>query len=122
MKLTQDMKKLIDVLEEMDWNVDVEEANENQTVLRIGKYSPAGQDFGVSVTAANNDVQEFINDLYVTYRNYDASLEAYLWLDDTGHGRNGAPYEMIDVYNDMKWCEQELGSLWEKLDCYSWEE
>lgn len=39
------------------------------------------------------------------------SYETYIWLDDTGHGRNGAPYDMIDVYNDMLWWRNSLEEL-----------
>ena len=37
---------------------------------------------------------------------YDVSYETYLWLDNTGHGKNGAPYELEDVLEDIKACEQ----------------
>ena len=45
------------------------------------------------------------------YDNYDPNYETYLWLDESGHGKNGAPYEMIDVYNDMKACEEMIDKL-----------
>ena len=37
---------------------------------------------------------------------YDVSYETYLWLDNTGHGKNGAPYELEDILEDIKACEQ----------------
>ena len=50
------------------------------------------------------NLRDYIND-------FDVSYEAYLWLDDTGHGRNGAPYEMIDVYEDMEECLHNMEEL-----------
>ena len=37
--------------------------------------------------------------------------EAYIWLDDSGHGKNGAPHDMKDVYEDMEACKSMLGEL-----------
>lgn len=37
--------------------------------------------------------------------------EAYLWLDDNGHGKNGAPYRMKDVLADMEAAEKYIESL-----------
>ena len=37
--------------------------------------------------------------------------EAYLWLDDNGHGKNGAPYRMKDVLADMEEAEKNIDSL-----------
>ena len=56
------------------------------------------------------------------YDNYDCSYEAYLWLDNTGHGTNGAPYDMKDVYEDMEACEKMIFELWESLSGKDWEE
>jgi len=69
----------------------------------FGKYSPAGQDFHVSVTAKN--LEELSDELKEYYDNFDVSEETYLWLDNTGHGKNGAPYDMKDLYDDMEECE-----------------
>ena len=44
-----------------------------------------------------------------------SSYIIYLWLDETGHGRNGAPYDMIDIYNDMLECESIIEELIEEL-------
>jgi len=45
------------------------------------------------------------------YESFDASEEAYLWLDNSGHGKNGAPYDMKDVYEDMEEAKKEFGIL-----------
>lgn len=40
----------------------------------------------------------------------------YLWLDDEGHGSNGAPYDMKDVYEDMEWWKDSLENLANTLE------
>lgn len=37
--------------------------------------------------------------------------ETYTCLDHSGHGINGAPYDMRDVYNDMEECQDEIEKL-----------
>lgn len=49
--------------------------------------------------------------LRYTYDFYDVSYETYIWLDDTGHGKNGAPSEMEDVLADKKEWERKLSEL-----------
>ena len=45
------------------------------------------------------------------YEGFDVDSEAYLWLDDNGHGTNGAPYRMRDVLEDMEAAERNIESL-----------
>ena len=45
------------------------------------------------------------------HESFDVSEEAYLWLDNFGHGKNGAPYDMKDVYEDMEEAKEEFGKL-----------
>lgn len=93
-------KKLIDKLEEHDFSI----SNEGDGTYYFGKYSPAGQDFGFLL-----DAGESLDDLFaeaVDYeRGFDPSYEASSWLGDDGHGKNGAPYDMKDLYDDMVACK-----------------
>ena len=77
----------------------------------FSKYSPAGQDFGFEVEG--EDLDELASNIYKYYDDFDVSYEAYLWLDDTGHGINGAPYDMKDLYEDMQACEDFIIELYE---------
>ena len=77
----------------------------------FGKYSPAGQDFGFEVEG--EDLDELADNIERFYDDYDVSYEAYLWLDEWGHGRNGAPYDMRDVYEDMLECRDYVWGLYE---------
>ena len=100
-------KKLIDKIKKNDFAVCEDEGGYD-----FRKYSSAGQDFGFYI-----DKQASLSDYAYAALNYhdcyDPSEEAYLWLDSSGHGRNGAPYEMIDVYNDMVECKSFIYELYE---------
>ena len=62
------------------------------------------------------DVQDIIKQIGVRYKDFDCSQETYYWLDDNGHGMNGAPYDVIDIYKDMEWCRNELEYLYNTLN------
>lgn len=107
--MKKDIRELIEVAEELGWSIT--EEGENQYLF--SKFSPAGQDFNISVDG--EDAEELIDNIYEVYTNFDVSEEAYLWLDETGHGTNGAPYDMRDLYNDMEACEQMILDLYNEL-------
>ena len=63
MESTKDIEKLIEYIKRCNWWVQEEEVNEDYTILLIGKYSPAGQDFSITVEAEENSVDSFLYNL-----------------------------------------------------------
>lgn len=94
--------KVEDIAERFDWTVS---GSTNGNDWRFSKFSPEGQDCNIEINA--DSYEELVEQLWNWCDNYDVSEEAYLWLDNTGHGKNGAPYDMRDVYNDMEWFWEE---------------
>ena len=106
------LEMVIETMEKLGWTVRVTEDG-RVCEFELQQYSPAGQDFNVYVEAAClYDLQDELNE---KYENYDVSYETYLWLDNTGHGKNGAPYELEDVLEDMKWCKNAILELYKNL-------
>ena len=101
-------KKIQEIAEELDRNVSWENG-----YVRFQRFSSTGQDFNCEIGFKN--VGDIVKNLYEWWNNFDISYEAYLWLDHNGHGTNGAPYEMIDVYNDMKECYDAVEDLFIEL-------
>ena len=83
----------------------------------FSKVSPYGQDFGFQLRA-ELCMEQFAEDIQSYYDNFDVSTEAYLWLNNSGHGTNGAPYEMEDVLADMKSCREYIHELWVIVNGY----
>lgn len=106
------MEKLLKKVEDLGWTVYVDDS-----CIELGKYSSYGQDFMFTVPNTTS-VHNFIEAIFDAAYNYDASYEAYLWLDNTGHGTNGAPYEMLDVCLDMEECEKSMFKLYNDLRDY----
>lgn len=108
--MNKELKKLLEAVKNFNWTVTQEDGN----VFDFGWYSPCGQDFHITVDT-ENDVGCFLHNLYSVYEDFDVSSEAYLWLDSDGHGTNGAPYDMKDLYEDFEACESAIFDLWEYL-------
>ena len=99
-------KSLIDKIEEAGFSVyECEDGD-----IEFGKYTDVGQDFRFTIDAVDS-LDELCEEIRQYYLDYDVSQEAFYWLDDSGHGKNGAPYEMVDVYKDMQQCEEFINEL-----------
>ena len=110
--------ELIDRLGALRWHI----TDYKNGSFYFSKYSPAGKDFGFEVEG--EDLDELASNIYKYYDDFDVSYETYLWLDNTGHGTNGAPYDMKDLYEDMQACEDFIIELYEiiKEECEDGEE
>jgi len=105
MKNLTDELTAIMVTNELGWRVHF-----CNSVFEFSNHSPAGQEISVCIEA--DSLTSLASQLRDYYESYDCSEETMLWLDPiTGHGKNGAPYEMIDVYKDMEAVQQMLGVL-----------
>lgn len=101
------LDEFISATEELEWRV-IEEEH-----VEFGRYSPAGKDFWMEFTTTSPE--KLLEDMRNYINSYDISEETYLWLDDTGHGKNGAPYDMMDVYEDAEACLNMVEELYSKL-------
>lgn len=109
-------KELRNIIENNDWNVTCCEIDNNIITLDLQTYTNCDCDFTVSISYEVNsnkaiEKENLINALIEFYNIFDVSYETYLWLDDTGHGINGAPYDMEDVYKDQLYAIEQLDKL-----------
>lgn len=108
------VRELAEKAEEFGWKVDLE-----SDCIEFQKYSTAGKDFIVTIPLEDvKTPKDLVNEIFNFYDAYDPSYEAYLCLDDFGHGVNGAPYEMGDVYKDAIECKSMVFDLCSQLKIY----
>lgn len=103
------IQEVLDKIEELGWNV-----CDDGFGYSLSIRSPEDQDFNVFVKRPD-DVDALIDGIYNAYESYDPSYAASLWIGEDGHGKNGAPYDLEDLLNDMKWCKQAIYDLWCEL-------
>ena len=115
-------EKIYEIAEREGWQVACEYSDEKETEIMFSfqKYSPAGRDFGFEVCVPNDEdeyvIYDSVADAIDTYwEDFDVCQETYIWLDDTGHGKNGAPYRMRDVLEDMDECHRMILELYNLL-------
>lgn len=116
-------EKIYQIAERKGWQVDYSYSGEKDALVIFSFYkdSPAGQDFSFEVSVPNEEDEDIFYDnvadaIYTYWESFDVCYETYIWLDETGHGRNGAPYDMKDLYEDMQACEDMIHNLWLALE------
>lgn len=116
-------EKIYEIAEREVWQVAYEYSDEQETEVTFSfeKYSPAGRDFYFEVSVPNEDDEDTFYEnvadaIYQYWYDFDVCYETYLWLEGTGHGKNGAPYDMKDIYEDMQSCEDMIHDLWLALE------
>ena len=79
-----------------------EDEKEDMFLVDIWLNSPEGMDYKVSLKCLTGDaLNELVKGLEEEYEGFDVSEETYYYLDNSGHGTFGAPYDMKDAYEDM---------------------
>ena len=116
------LEQIIEIAEREGWKVDYYYVDEQETEVYFSfeRYSPAGRDlcFEVSVPYEYDESTLYYNvadAIYEYLEDFDVCYETYIWLDETGHGKNGAPHDMKDVYEDTESCEKMIHDLWTAL-------
>lgn len=111
------IEKIIKIANSDSWSV-TEETFANGKGLLFSKYSPAGQDFNISIEPSSS-FEELLEHIKEYHDNFDVDYETYIWLDSDGHGKNGAPYHIKDVVEDMEDCKKMILDLYKLLfDAY----
>lgn len=117
------IEKIYEIAEREGWQVDYSYTDEKGTMVIFSFYkdSPAGQDFYFEVSVPNEEDEDTFYEnvadaIYQYWDDFDVCYETYLWLDGTGHGKNGASHDMKDVYEDTQACEYMIHDLWLALE------
>ena len=94
------------------WNVSADAGQKNGFVMLVcSTWSTAGLNCALTGTLIGQDLESLITDMENYYDDFDVDEETYLWLDNRGHGKNGAPYRMRDVLEDMEAAEKMVEDL-----------
>lgn len=82
--LSAGMKILLGKAEELDWwwKAWIEENQNNRTYVEIGQYSPAGEDFSMTIDFdAENQCESFLDNLEEYYNDFDPDEHAEEWVE-----------------------------------------
>ena len=110
--------KVIEIAEENGFSADIynNREDEEEYYFEFGKCSDCGRDFTFDIVFNTlTDISDIADKIYEYYEGFDESYETYIWLDNFGHGMNGAPDDMLDVYNDTKQCKGFIEELYNAI-------
>ena len=105
-KHAKTVEELIAIAISLGWAVTPSLFDGEEHSYMFSKFSPAGQDFNFEIMA-----DDLIGNLEHHINGFDVSSETYIWLDQLGHGKNGAPHDMKDIYEDMEACKEMMLEL-----------
>ena len=115
-------EKIYEIAEREGWKVDSYYVGELdlRVAFSFEKYSHAGRDFVFTVCVRNEVYEDLVFEylksaIYKYWECFDVCYETYIWLDETGHGRNGAPHDMKDLYEDTQDCADMIYDMWLSL-------
>lgn len=118
--MNEKFEKIYEIAEREGWTVS-HTVCQGEISFEFSKLSPAGQDFNFTRDVDYEDDEDYVfselrDAVYRYWENFDVCEETYIWLDETGHGKNGAPENMKDLYEDMQACEDMIHDLWLALE------
>lgn len=117
MLLQSDIDKIIRCAEDEGWGVNVEvDIPAGTAEFEFSQYTPYGQDFNMTCYLKDGNPDTLVEDVENYYEGYDPDYEASLWIGSDGHGKNGAPYHLKDLVEDMEAAEQMIKELYEALN------
>ena len=103
---------IITCAEAEGWKVDASIYYKDMTShFEFSKFSPAGRDFSFGAEMKGAKLNSLIEHLEDYYENFDVDYETYIWLDQWGHGKNGAPCRLRAVLEDSEAIEKMVEAL-----------
>ena len=93
MTTQEQIRKVTDIAQEKGWSISVEDENKTSIQFEFQRYT-----------------------MKRYYEDFDPDYEAYLWIGDDGHGKNGAPYHIKDIVADMEEVEEKIYELLQALE------
>lgn len=108
MTTQEQIRKVTDIAQEKGWSISVEDENKTSIQFEFQRYTKYGQDFNFNADMQDEDINTLIAGMKRYYEDFDPDYEAYLWIGDDGHGRNGAPYHIKDIVSDMEEAEEQI--------------
>lgn len=110
------MNSILSVIRENGWNVRTADMENECIQFEFSRFTPAGQDFNFSAEMTGDNPETLSESIKEYYEGFDTDTEAYLWIGEDGHGKNGAPYHIKNIVDDMEAAEEMIYQLYEAMN------
>lgn len=68
-------------------------------------------DFVFAIQCEEKSLQSFVIQLENYLKNFDVDYETSIWIGEDGHGKNGAPYHIKDILDEMYSAKEQIATL-----------
>lgn len=68
-------------------------------------------DFVFVILCEEKSLQSFVIQLENYLKNFDVDYETSIWIGKDGHGKNGAPYHIKDILDEMYSAKEQIATL-----------
>lgn len=72
----------------------------------IGTY-----DFVFAISYEEKSLQSLVIQIESYLKNFDVDYETSIWIGEDGHGKNGAPYHIKDILDEMYSAKEQIATL-----------
>lgn len=116
MTAKEQIQRIKDIAREKGWSVSIDDKSQSNVLFEFQRFTKYGQDFLFNADMHGGDIDNLIAGIKEYYEGFDPDYEAYLWIGNDGHGKNGAPYHIKDIVADMEDAEEQIYELLQALD------
>lgn len=105
--LKEDLKAKLD---EICWS-----AYENEKDIDFSTCTAFGGDIDIVIDKGKNLI-DLAHNIYEYWNNYDVSYETSFWIGEDGHGINGAPYDLKNIYENFEKVKSMINDLYNVIN------
>ena len=69
------------------------------------------KDFVFAISYEEKSLQSFVFQIEDYLKNFDVDYETSIWIGEDGHGKNGAPYHIKDILDEMYSAKEQIAIL-----------
>lgn len=110
-------KDVEDKIAQMGFSFLNRETNGDLYQIEIEKYY-GGKDEIFTLQCEKGKPESIVEAFKELYENYDVDYEVSLWIGEDGHGKNGAPYHIKDILENMTAIEEDLKKSMDEMNNY----
>lgn len=115
MTAQEKIQKVTEISQSKGWSISVDDKNKSNIQFDFQRYTNYGQDFNFSAEMKCEDIDTLIADMEQYFEGFDPDYEAYLWIGNDGHGKNGAPYHIKDIVWRRRKRKNKYTTCWKHL-------
>lgn len=110
-------KDVEDKLEDLDFSITGRNTDDKNYSFEIQKYYDSSDQI-FTLIGKKDEPASVVNALREIHDNFDIDYQTSIWIGEDGHGKNGAPYHISDIFESMKDVKNDLNTVRQIMEDY----